>query len=116
MSPLFLGSGGNNQNKMISVQVLCGISAIGLRSPENADLTTIAARSFNTLAKWLKRNPQLMDPDVVSSTQDSVTTLSQILAHQPVSEAVENEGMTTASLRSCEYSKNDELCINKIHD
>ena len=21
----------------------------------------------------------------------------------------------TASLRSCEYSKNDELCINKIH-
>ena len=46
---LFLGSGGNNQNKMISVQVLCGISAIGLRSPENADLTTIAARSFNTL-------------------------------------------------------------------
>ena len=77
---------------MISVQVLCGISAIGLRSPENADLTTIAARSFNTLAKWLKRNPQLMDPDVVSSTQDSVTTLSQILAHQPVSEAVENEG------------------------
>ena len=89
---LFLGSGGNNQNKMISVQVLCGISAIGLRSPENADLTTIAARSFNTLAKWLKRNPQLMDPDVVSSTQDSVTTLSQILAHQPVSEAVENEG------------------------
>ena len=23
--------------------------------------------------------------------------------------------MTTASLRSCEYSKNDELCINKIH-
>ena len=77
---------------MISVQVLCGISAIGLRSPENADLTTIAARSFNTLAKWLKRNPQLMDPDVVSSTQDSVT-LSQILAHQPVSEAVENEGM-----------------------
>ena len=35
-----------------------------------------------------------MDPDVVSSTQDSVTTLSQILAHQPVSEDVENEGMT----------------------
>ena len=77
---------------MIAVQVLCGISAIGLRSPENADLTTIAARSFNTLAKWLKRNPQLMDPDVVSSTQDSVTTLTQILAFQPVSEAVENEG------------------------
>ena len=24
-------------------------------------------------------------------------------------------GQPTASLRSCEYSKNDELCINKIH-
>ena len=26
-----------------------------------------------------------------------------------------SNGIATASLRSCEYSKNDELCINKIH-
>ena len=100
---------------MISVQVLCGISAIGLRSPENADLTTIAARSFNTLAKWLKRNPQLMDPDVVSSTQDSVTTLSQILAHQPVSEAVENEGMTYSVTLVVEVSKSQKHFFLKLH-
>ena len=39
-----------------------------------------------------------MDPDVVSSTQDSVTTLSQILAHQPVSEAIEIEGTNYSRL------------------
>ena len=50
-----LGSSNQNLNKMVAVQVLCGISAVGLRSPGNADLAAISARSFNTLAKWLKR-------------------------------------------------------------
>ena len=51
----------------------------------------LAPLRYIKLFSFLHRNPQLMDPDVVSSTQDSVT-LTQILAHQPVSESVENEG------------------------
>lgn len=76
-----------NHNKMIAVQVLCGIAYVGMREYENVDLIDISARSCNTLAKWLKRDPQLMDPDVVTSTQDAVT-LSQILSHQPVSDTI----------------------------
>ena len=73
---------------MMSVQVLCGIGAVGLRSPDNTDLGLIAAKSFNTLAKWLKRNPQLMDPDVVSSTLQDSVNLTQILSHQPVTQEI----------------------------
>lgn len=77
-------------NKMTAVQVLCGIGAIGLRSPENLDLSEIAARSFNTLSKWLRKSPQLMDPDIVSECQESAT-LTQILNHQPVSTEVNDD-------------------------
>ena len=59
----------SHHNKMVAVQVLCGIAYKGLQSTESPDLWNISAKSFNTLSKWLKKNPQLMDPDVVSSTQ-----------------------------------------------
>ena len=62
----------SHHNKMVAVQVLCGIAYKGLQSTESPDLWNISAKSFNTLSKWLKKNPQLMDPDVVSSTQGKI--------------------------------------------
>ena len=99
----------NHQNKMVAVQVLCGIAYIGLQSSESPDLWNISAKSFNTLSKWLKKNPQLMDPDVVSSTQDTVS-LTQILAHQPVSEtAIDDQ-----SLLLTEAATDSDMVIGRL--
>ena len=106
-----LETGDKNMNKMVAVQVLCGISTIGLRCVENHDLATIASRSFNTLAKWLKRNPQLMDPDVVvSCNSPDAVTLTQILAHQPISEALDDEN----ALLSTETSSDGDMVIGRL--
>ena len=105
-----LETGDKNMNKMVAVQVLCGISTIGLRCVENHDLATIASRSFNTLAKWLKRNPQLMDPDVVVSCTPDAVTLTQILAHQPISEALDDEN----ALLSTETSSDGDMVIGRL--
>ena len=106
---LLQSSEDKNMNKMVAVQVLCGISTIGLRCVENHDLATIASRSFNTLAKWLKRNPQLMDPDVVVSCGNAVT-LTQILAHQPISESLDDKN----ALLSTETSSDGDMVIGRL--
>ena len=102
-------SGGKIRNKTVAVQVLCGIGAISLRSPSNPDLTTIAARSFNTLAKWLRKNPQLMDPDVITGSENSVS-LNQILAHQPVSEVLSKEN----ELLMSETCSDNDMVIGRL--
>ena len=101
-----------NMNKMVAVQVLCGISAVGLRCYENNhDLASIASKALNTLSKWLKRTPQLTDPDVVLAHQpDQAVTLIQILAHQPISEALDDED----ALLSTETSSDGDMVIGRL--